>query len=76
MPPSVAHADLVMLATEMRDLMGAPPEMYDIAASPLATAIVPWPPAQAKERFCQTFHSARSWRHLNGEVKAAATAGV
>lgn len=76
MPPAVEHADLVLLATEMRDLMGAPPEMYDIAASPLSNAIVPWQPAQAKERFLQTFQSARSWRHLNGEVKAATASGV
>lgn len=57
LPLAVKHADLVMLATEQRDLM--PPqsgEWQDIAGiRPLADAIEPWPPGRAKYEYLRRY---------------------
>jgi len=62
MPSSVKPADLVMLATEQRDLM--PPHDDSWAAlagiEPLAQIIHPWPAPQAKREFIARFWSLRN----------------
>jgi hypothetical protein len=55
MPAAVAHADEVLLATELRDLMAPPPEPWPLAAPPLAETIVPVGPEEAERRFLARF---------------------
>jgi hypothetical protein len=50
-PPSVKHADNVLLSTEKRDLMKIPPKAWVETEPPLDMRIVPWTPLVAKERF-------------------------
>ncbi len=56
MPPSVHHADRVLLATEARDIMGPRPAAWFEMPDPLREVIVPWSPREAKERFCKRFY--------------------
>jgi 5'-deoxynucleotidase YfbR-like HD superfamily hydrolase len=55
LPPEVKHADLVMLATERRDLM-APSDLewHDLPA-PLEERIKPWSPREAELRFLERY---------------------
>jgi uncharacterized protein len=58
LPPSVHHADEVMLATEARDLLGN--EALERWSSikrvvPLAVCIEAWSPAEARRRFLSRF---------------------
>lgn len=50
-PPSVDEADLVMLATERRDLMAPPPRPWRRDGTPLAERIHPWTPQRAEMEF-------------------------
>jgi len=59
MPAAVAHADEVLLATELRDLMAPPPEPWPIAVEPLAAAIVPVGHAEAERLFLARFAELR-----------------
>lgn len=66
--PSVKRADLIMLATEQRDLM---PEHDDtwgclMGIEPMQDAIEPWGPARSEFAFIQTFNLLRSL-YKNGE---------
>lgn len=56
MPPSVAKADLVLLATEARDVMGPAPKSWGLTESPLHEAIEPLDPWQVERRFLQRYH--------------------
>ncbi len=58
MPDSVHEIDLVMLATERRDLMATPPIPWISTEriEPLPTPIVPWSPTVAKQQFLIRFH--------------------
>lgn len=58
LPASVKHADLVMLATEQRDLMPAHGDTWASIANvqPIAMQVHPLPPAQAKALFLQRFN--------------------
>jgi hypothetical protein len=49
MPAAVHDADLRLLATEARDLMGEPPEPWALGVAPLAERIVPWTAERAEE---------------------------
>jgi hypothetical protein len=49
-------ADLVMLATEARDLLGPPPEPWRPMPDPIPTTIVPWGPKEAEELFLARFY--------------------
>ena len=42
MPEVVAHADLVMLATEARDLMGEAPDSWNLGVYPSPYTLHPW----------------------------------
>lgn len=57
LPPSVKHADLVLLATEQRDLMPAHDDEWTLIAGivPQAETIVPWSPDVAKTMFKNRF---------------------
>jgi 5'-deoxynucleotidase YfbR-like HD superfamily hydrolase len=57
LPPSVKHADLVLLRTEQRDLMGVDGEQWSATHGirPLGDRIVPLPPDQARELFAVRF---------------------
>ncbi len=55
MPAAVAEADDRLLATELRDLMGPPPEPWGLNVEPLAEAIEPWPWQEAERRFLARF---------------------
>jgi hypothetical protein len=59
MPPEVAHADDILLVTECRDLMSAPPEPWNIPAEPLAGKIVPLGCEAAEEQFLTRFKQLR-----------------
>lgn len=50
-PASVDEADLVMLATERRDLMAPPPRPWRRDGTPLAEHIYPWTPQRAEMEF-------------------------
>jgi len=50
-PDSVEEADLVMLATERRDLMAPPPRPWRRDGTPLVERIEPWSPLQAEIAF-------------------------
>ena len=56
-PDCVKRADLVMLATEQRDLMPHHDDEWSliIGVTPLAMEIIPLPPAQAKAAFLERF---------------------
>lgn len=48
---SVKRADLVLLMTEHRDLMGTAPAPWEINATPAAFKITPWTPERARREF-------------------------
>lgn len=56
-PPVVKQADRIMLATERRDLMPAPPRAWRCAENvePWPDEIKPWSPRQAELAFLGTF---------------------
>lgn len=58
LPPSVKAADLVMLATEQRDLMAPHDDEWALIAEvrPLADRIVPLTPFQAKVEFIDRYY--------------------
>jgi hypothetical protein len=49
--PAVKHADLVLLATEARDLMAPPPAAWFPMPAPLAERVVALPPDEAAEQW-------------------------
>jgi hypothetical protein len=51
MPEAVRHADDVLLATEMRDLLGPPPAPWPLSASPRTETIVPLTAREAEQAF-------------------------
>lgn len=57
MPASVAEADMRMLVTERRDLMGPTEDGHDwgLTHAPYPAMIEPWTPALAESRFLQRF---------------------
>lgn len=57
LPPSVKHADLILLATEQRDLMGAASHRwtYTEGIQPLERRILPWPHELAHDCFMTRF---------------------
>jgi hypothetical protein len=55
MPDAVAHADDVLLATELRELMAPPPEPWQLGVDALPLRIDPLPPREAKQLFLQRF---------------------
>jgi 5'-deoxynucleotidase YfbR-like HD superfamily hydrolase len=64
LPGSVKHADLVLLATEKRDLLGPEPAPWDPLPDPLTDRIEPWPWQEAERRFLERFKeldAARKW---------------
>ncbi len=55
-PPSVKRADVVLLATEARDLMSTPPIPWGgLLYPPLVAVISPWSPAYAEMMFLTQF---------------------
>lgn len=60
---AVAEADLVLLATEARDLMAEPPEDWELGVEALAERIVPVGPEEAEGMFL------RRWEELRGSEK-------
>ena len=50
-PPSVKRADLVLLATEARDLMAPPPQPWGLPYEALPGRIEPWAPERAEAAF-------------------------
>lgn len=54
-PPSVKRADLVLLATEARDLMAPPPQPWGLPYEPLPGRIEPWAPERAEAEFLLRF---------------------
>lgn len=59
--PEIKHADLLLLATEKRDLMPHSTEAWHSLAgiAPLPQKIRPWPPADAKRYFLEAFRTLR-----------------
>ncbi|HEY3358692.1 MAG TPA: phosphohydrolase [Polyangia bacterium] len=60
MPEAVHHADEVMLATELRDLMAPPPAPWGLTAAALGETIVPLGPATAEQLFLVRFGELRA----------------
>ncbi len=58
-PPCVEDADEIMLATEARDLMAAPPVPWGLRLPPDSQVIHPWTPREAEIIFLDCF---RRWR--------------
>lgn len=52
---TVREADLTLLLTEARDLLGPPPEPWNMPNGPLKERITPWPPAAAEKAFLERF---------------------
>jgi hypothetical protein len=67
MPESIHHADLVLLATERRDLMAAPPYRWISTENiePIAATIEPLLPELAELEFLLR------WKELNGAAESA-----
>jgi hypothetical protein len=61
---SVREADLTLLITEARDLLGPPPEPWNMPQTPLEERIDPWPPAAAEKAFLER------WDELKGGADA------
>lgn len=59
--PEVKKADIVMLATEKRDLMAAPPVPWSNLPAPLTEKIVPWDTDTAAHRFIERFYELTGW---------------
>lgn len=57
-PASVKIADMIMLATEQRDLLCSPPAEWTQTkgVTPAAWGIVPWFPKHAKNKFLERFY--------------------
>ena len=55
----VREADAVLLVTEARDLLGPPPENWEMPQVPLEGRIEPWGPAEAEKAFLQRFEELR-----------------
>jgi hypothetical protein len=55
MPPEVKKADEVLLATEARDIMAAPPKSWRLREDPLDEPITPWGPEVAERVFLEEF---------------------
>jgi len=55
--PRVKHADVILLATEARDLMSRPPNAWEAMPAPLRGLLVPWSPADAEHAFMGRFLS-------------------
>lgn len=53
--PIIKAADLMLLATEARDLMGPPPEEWDLVCPILPDPIVPWSWEEAERQFLSAF---------------------
>lgn len=60
MPAAVRDADDQLLATEARDLMGAP--AWARGTEPLPDAIDPWPPERARAAFLERFRALMAGR--------------
>ncbi len=61
LPPEVKHADMVLLATEKRDLMPAHRDQWECiqGAEPLAIRIQPMPPEEVRAMFMARYHHIR-----------------
>jgi hypothetical protein len=55
MSAEVKHADIVMLATEKRDLMGEPPRPWNVGL-PREERITIWNPIMTERAFLERFH--------------------
>ena len=67
--PDVKNADLVLLATEARDLLLNPRKDFDLKVKPLPFTIVPLPPAEAKKLFLERFAELISERKYDSRKK-------
>lgn len=63
-PASVKHADLVMLATEKRDLMVGEPKPWLPLPEPIEREVIHWTPATAESAFLGRFHALMAVRHV------------
>lgn len=72
LPPSVKAADLVMLATEQRDLMAPHDDEWALIAEvkPLDMRIVPLSSADAKALFIDRYHELLLERAMQAEIAA------
>lgn len=63
-PDCVKKADLVLLATEQRDLMPAHSDEWAciLGVTPLKQRINPWPPKVAREAFLSAYEAILIWR--------------
>jgi hypothetical protein len=61
-PDSLGLADLILLATEQRDLFGKLPGASNGAGVPLPERITPLAPAEAKAAFLQRFQNLMAGR--------------
>ncbi|HMJ16553.1 MAG TPA: hypothetical protein VK524_34300 [Polyangiaceae bacterium] len=58
-PAEVKHVDMILLATEARDLMAPPPEPWMQLPEPLPTRIEPMSSREAKLQFIERYHELR-----------------
>lgn len=65
MPESVKRADLVMLATEQRDLMPPHDDEWTLLTGilPLPARLIPWAPEQAREAFLARYRELTEQPH-------------
>jgi hypothetical protein len=64
----VKNADLVVLATEARDLMSKPDRQWGALPEPVSEKIVPWPWEEARSAFLTRFNELQAW--LDEKIKA------
>ena len=71
LPPSVKAADMVMLATEKRDLMPGDPHTWECIAGhyPLPQHIKPMTPRQARDAFLLRFSELTVNAVMSGDIK-------
>lgn len=64
----VKSADLVLLATEARDLMSKPERVWGALPEPISEKIMPWPWEEARSAFLTRFNELQAW--LNEDIAA------
>lgn len=71
-PPSVKHADQLMLAAEARDLMSPIRPDWDYDVEPVPFIVIPWDQQRSKDsfmkRFCELTNNSQGYEDYLGRL--------